>query len=319
MYEQLTMAQRYTISALHKRKVSQKEIAKEIGKSQSTVSRELARNRTKSGSYNPQLAHEMAMERRERIVSNSALEPGVLKEAIRLLTTEQWSPKQISGWLARKGMHISHERIYQEIRNDTTGELAKHTRHNMKHRKRKCASAGVAHIPDRVGIEQRPPEADGTRFGDWEMDLVVDPRQRAILTLVERKTNFGIAELLEHGKKAEPLARTVARLLAPWRQAVLTITTDNGSEFARHALITKLLRRKSLPDVKVFFAQPYAAWQKGAVENFNGLLRQYIPKGTDFQQIDNQYVKQIQKKLNRRPRQKLDFYAPIDVFNKIFQ
>ena len=319
MYHQLTQEQRYVISALLKRKVSVKEIAKEVGCHQSSVYREKKRNACKDGHYSASIAHEKAMERRERIVTNSALKSGVLKEAIGLLCKEQWSPAQISGWMKLKGKKISHERIYQEIRADKTGELASHTRHGMKHRKRYGGTkASVRNIPNRVSIHDRPPEANGTRFGDWEMDLIVDPNQNAIVTLIERSQNFVLLERLPEGKKAKALAKVVPRMLFPWRKCVKTITTDNGGEFAAHEDITKGLRRKSLPDVQVFFADPYASWQKGTIENANGLIRQYIPKGADFNDFTPEMIKEIQRKLNTRPREKLGFSTPLSGFYKYF-
>lgn len=149
-------------------------------------------------------------ERRGRIVKNSALKPGVHKQALTLLREEQWSPRQISGYLALKGIKISHERISQEIRADKTGELASHTCHGMKHKKRHVyGKAGVRNIQNRISIHNRPVEADGRRFGDWKMDLIVDRQQNAIVTLTERSTNFILMERLPEGKKAAPLAKVV--------------------------------------------------------------------------------------------------------------
>ncbi len=317
MYKQLISEQRYVISALLKRKASPKDIATEIGCHVSTVYREIKRNACKDGHYSPKMANEMAMERRERIVNNSRLKHGVLREALKLLKEEQWSPRQISGSLALKGIKISHERIYQEIRSDLTGELASYTRHNMKHRKRYGKSgAGVKNIPNRTSIHDRPQEADGKRFGDWEMDLIVDSYGHAILTMVERSQTFLLMKKLSQGKKAEPLAHEAAGLLFPWRKFIFTITTDNGGEFAAHELLTKLLHRKSLPDIKVYFADPYASWQKGAIENINGLIRQYIPKGANFDDFSDEDILNIQRKLNRRPREKLGFLSPIQALNR---
>ncbi len=317
MYRQLTSEQRYVISALLKRKTSAKDIAEEIGCHISTVYREKSRNACKDGHYSARIAHEMAMERRERIVTNSRIKPGVIDKAVRLLKEEQWSPRQISDSLALEGIKISHERIYQEIRADASGELASHTRHNMKHRKRYGApGAGVKNIPNRTSIHDRPKEADGKRFGDWEMDLIVDPYGHAILTMVERSLSFLLMRKLPQGKKAEPLAHEASKLLFPWREFVLTITTDNGGEFAAHQLLTKLLHRKSLPDIKVYFADPYASWQKGAIENINGLIRQYIHKGANFDDFSDEQIMAIQRKINRRPREKLNFISPIQSLNR---
>ena len=117
------------------------------------------------------------------------------------------------------------------------------------------------------------------------MDLIVDSRQRVILTLVERSTNFLMMEKIKTGKKSEPIAKTVVRLLMPYRKTVKTITTDNGSEFASHQLITKGLHMKGKEDVIVYFADAYSSWQKGCVENTNKLIRRYIPKHTKTYQL----------------------------------
>lgn len=317
MYNQLTSGQRYVISALLKRKVSPKEIAEEIGCHISTVYREMSRNACKDGHYSAKIAHELAMERRERIVTNSRLKPRVMDKALKLLREEQWSPRQISGYLGTKGLKISHERIYQEIRKDSTGELASHTRHNMKHRKRYgTPGAGVKNIPNRTSIHDRPPEADGKRLGDWEMDLIVDNYGHAILTMIERSQTFLLMKKLPQGKRAVPLSHEAAKLLFPWRDYVLTITTDNGGEFAAHELLTQLLHRKSLPDIKVYFADPYASWQKGAIENMNGLIRQYIPKDANFDDFSDDDILVIQRKINRRPREKLNFISPIQAMKR---
>ncbi len=320
MSKTLTQEQRYVISALLKRNVSKIEITKEVGCYKSTIYNEISRNSCRNGHYSPTKAYEMAMERRDRIVTNSALKPGVLSKALTLLIEEQWSPWHISGYLVLKGIKISREHIYQEIRADKSGELASHTRRHMKHRK--CygyAKADVRNIPNRINIHDRPSEADGKRFGDWEMDLIVDRQQNAIVTFTERSTNFISMERLPEGKKAAPLAKVVVRMLFPWRDGVRTITTDNGDEFAAHADITKGLKRKLLPDVLVYFADPYASWQKGAIENANGIIRQYIPKDMKFNDLTDAQIRELQYNLNRRPREKLNFSAPIAEFNLFFR
>ena len=131
-------------------------------------------------------------------------------------------------------------------------------------------------IADRTCVHSRPEQADGTRLGDFEMDLIVDGHTHSILTIVERSTNMRFMTKLAHGKKAEPLAKEVRRLLLPYKQYIKTITTDNGPEFAAHKLITKYL------GAVFYFAYPYSSWQKGAIENTNKLIRQYIPKQANF-------------------------------------
>lgn len=313
MYKQLTKEQRYTIEVLLKQKQRKKDIAAAIGVSGSTVYREIRRNRGKRGNYTHGLAQELADERKERLPGNRKAPARVMDKALRLLREEQWPPEQISGRMALEGVRISHETIYRAIRRDKEagGDLYKNCRHRLKHRKRPVGAVG--RIPDRVSIQDRPAEADGKRFGDWEMDLITGKDgQGAILSLTERSTNFLIIELLPQGKDAKEVAETAARLLLPYRKNVLTITTDNGLEFARHAELSEAL--KGTP---VFFADPYSSWQKGAVEHANKLVRQYFPKGTDFNDISNDAVKQVQYKVNRRPREKLMFDTPKNRFFKL--
>ena len=155
-------------------------------------------------------------------------------------------------------------------------------------------------------------EADGTRFGDFEMDLIVDSFGHAILTLTERLTNMVFIEKLKDGKKAEGVVKAVRRLLLPYKDKVLTITADNGPEFAEHLKITQWL------GAKVYFADPYSSWQKGAIKNANKLIRQVIPKSANFNDYTDKRIKGIQHKLNRRPRQKLNFSTPkIEFYKRI--
>lgn len=310
-YHQLTSEQRSQIFALLQNKISKKVIAQTIGCSLSTLYRELKRNKNKRGVYTWKIAHEQAMIRRERTCSNSKIQPWILNKALRLLVEEDWSPRQISGALAKEGIFISHERIYQAIREDKTGELRKHCRHNMKyrhHQRRMYKTAGKSLIPNRVSIHERPIEADGHRFGDWEMDLIIGKGQKsAILTIIERSTNMFFQRKLK-SKKPKEVAQAVFALLIPFKKYVKTITTDNGIEFREHQWLAKML------DTTVYFADPFCSGQKGAVENANKLFRQYFPKGTDFNLIEQAELDQVQYKINRRPREKHDFLSPKVVF-----
>lgn len=330
MYNQLTLAQRYTIFSMRQNNSSLQVIADELNRIEreaasekgaappqrrinvSTISRELRRNRTKTGKYNPRTAHEMAMERRERIVRNTALKPGVLKKAIRLLKDKRWSPEQISGHLRKKGIRISKERIYQHIRRHP--ELAEYCHHKMKyrrHQKKQYRAAGKSLIPDRVSIHDRPKEADGKRFGDWEMDLVIGKEQKSqVLTLFERSKSYFMQTKLE-SKKPKAVADAVIRLLRPFKDFVHTITTDNGVEFMDHKRICKAL------DCIVYFADPYCSGQKGGVENINKIFREFFPKGTDFRFIEQKELDKVQYQINERPRKKLDFSTPKFEFYKM--
>lgn len=170
----------------------------------------------------------------------------------------------------------------------------------------------VNFIPNRVSIHDRPPEADGTRFGDWELDLIVGKGQRsALVTITERRTNYILIEYVPD-KHPQTITETVWRMLLPFRgKALKTITTDNGIEFRLHEIFARKLR------TKVYFADSYCSWQKGAIENANKLIRQYFPKGTDFNLITKEEIHEVQKKINSRPRLKLNFETPTMVFYKL--
>lgn len=313
MYKQLSREQRYAIYLGLQEKKTYTAIARQINCSVSTVSREVRRNSNRHGRYLFQNAVELTIVRRERSSSNRKTPNHILKRALNLLIEEDWSPKQISGYLKREGINISHERIYREIRADETGQLKKHCRHKMKYRRHKWhkrKSSGRTLIPNRISIHQRPIEADGTRFGDWEMDLVIGKGQKsAVLTMIERKTNMFLQTKLT-SKKPDVVAKAAWRLLLPYKANVLTITTDNGSEFMNHQWLTKHI------GATVYFADPFCSGQKGAVENANKLFRQYFPKGTDFRLIEQSQFDAIQAKINRRPREKLNFSSPkIEFFN----
>ena len=315
MYKQLTSEQRYTISVLLQRKCSKKSIAEAIGVHPSTVTRELKRNSSQRGVYKWDWAQKRADKRSRRQPGNRAISKAVWSEVRHHLVDDQWSPEQISGYLARDGIRISHETIYKWIRQDKhdRGTLYKHLRHRLKHRSRPVGAKRV-NIPDRVSIHERPAEADGRRFGDLEMDTIVGPNnQHAIVTVIERNTNRLFMEKLKYGKDAEQLARTVIAMLSPFKDSILSITTDNGTEFTCHKMITEAL------GAQVYFADPYSSWQKGAIENANGLIRQYIPKGMPFSELDEEDIGEIADKINERPRKKLGFETPMACFEEKFK
>ena len=315
MYKQLTSEQRYTISVLLQNRTKQKDIAKAINVSASTVSREIRRNSGVRRHYNWETAQANAVQTRRRKPGNRSVDKDVMEEAKRLLITEQWSPEQISGVLAKDGKYISHETIYRMIRKDKAegGTLYKHCRHKLKHRTRPVGGKRIS-IPNRTSISERPTEADDKRFGDFEMDTIVGRGNHgAIVTLIERSTNMLFMRKLKNGKNAKELARTVIHLLSPFKDHIKSITTDNGTEFACHEMITKSL------GVTIYFADPYASWQKGAIENANGLIRQYVPKKETFEHISQQQITKYSKKINMRPRKKLDFKTPQDCFYELIK
>ena len=310
MYKQLTSEQRYTISVLLQNRTKQKEIAKAINVSPSTVSREIRRNSGVRGRYNWETAQANAVQTKRKKPGNHSINKEVMEEAKHLLVTEQWSPEQISGVLAKDGKYISHETIYRMIRKDKAegGTLYKHCRHKLKRRARPVGGRRIS-IPNRTSISERPAEVDGKRFGDFEMDTIVGRGNHgAIVTLIERSTSMLFMRKLKKGKNAKDLARTVIHLLSPFKEHVKSITTDNGTEFACHEMIGKSL------GVTIYFADPYASWQKGAIENANGLIRQYVPKTETFGHVSHQQITKYSKRINMRPRKKLEFKTPHECF-----
>ena len=291
---------------MYKAGYKQKDIATAIDKDKSVISRELKRNRDIKGRYTFTSAQEIADARKARLSRPRKFTSEVKNRINRYMRTEQMSPEQIVGYCKQKGYKmVSVERIYQYIREEKKagGDLYTHCRHRLKHRSRPVG--GHFPIKDRVSIDERPIEADGKRFGDWEMDLIVGAGNKgAMVTLVERSTGHTLIRKLPDGKDANGVCTAVIAMLMPYKKHVLTITTDNGPEFAEHKRLAKAL------DTNVFFAHPYCSWEKGLIEYTNKLYRQYIPKGANFDDFTDQDIKNIQYKINRRPRKKLGFKTP---------
>lgn len=289
---------------------------REIGVHPSTVSRELQRNCNSNGEYVWCTAQAKADARKHGLKGNHRKPPELMWRIEQMIIGQDWSPSQIAGVLHKEGIHISKQTIYNHVHADGTGKLASHLPHQLKYTRRikSLPQTKATNIANRTSIHQRPAEADGRRFGDWEMDTIVDSYGHVILTLTERSTNFILMERLPQGRKAIPVAKAVARLLFPYRMSLKTITTDNGCEFAAHLEITRMLSMKGRQKVVVYFADSYCSWQKGAIENANKLIRRYIPKKSNFDDFSDRRILQIQKKINRRPREKLNFDSPLKRF-----
>ena len=316
MPKHLTSEQRYEIYLGIKRGWRKNRIAREIGVHPSTVCREIERNSTSRGEYVWLQAQSKSDARRHGIQGNHRKPPELWWRIERWIVDNDWSPAQIAGVLRREGVHIVKQTIYNHVHADSSGRLASHMPHELKYtrRTRRLHPTKATNIANRTSIHERPAEADGKRFGDWEMDTIVDSFGHAILTLTERSTNFILMEKLKEGRKAMPTAMAVARLLFPYRETVRTITTDNGCEFAAHLEITRRLSVRGRDRVIVYFADSYCSWQKGAIENANKLIRKYIPKKSNFDDFSDGRIMQIQKKLNLRPREKLNFDTPKNCF-----
>lgn len=267
-YTQLTQEQRYQISVLLKIGQNQTEIAEAIGKDKSTISREVRRNRGQRG-YRPKQAHQISLDRRKKA------KPRIQESTWELIESklqEDWSPEQIADWLKRNtDIQVSPERIYQYIYVDKRagGSLYKHLRCQKKRRKRYGGYDRRGKLPNRRSIEERPEIVDQRqRIGDWEVDTMIGKGHRqAIVTLTERKSRFALLRKVER-RKANLVSTAVIDLLQPVADRSHTITGDNGKEFADHERIAHEL------EISFFFAHPYAAWERGANENMNGLVRQ---------------------------------------------
>jgi IS30 family transposase len=311
-YTQLTQEQRYQISALLKTEHTQTKIATVIGVHKSTISRELRRNRGMRG-YRPKQAHRFALKRRKKSVTRriTAETWSRIDEKLQ----QDWSPEQVSGWLKKKpDTEVSHEWIYQHIYKDkrSGGDLYKHLRCQKKRRKRTGDYDRRGKIPNQVSIEERPEIVDKReRIGDWEGDTIIGAgRQGAIVTLVERKSRFTLLKQVAN-RTAAVVENAILDLLKPYHAATHTITLDNGKEFANHQSIAQKLQSK------VYFAHPYASWERGTNENTNGLIRQYFPKGSDFSSISDDQISFVKERLNDRPRKCLDFHPPAMVFSHV--
>lgn len=276
-YQQLTYEQRCQIHGYMKIGMSQREIAKALNVNQSTVSRELSRNRGQRG-YRHQQAQRKYKERRAAACKPTKM-TGALIPLIESKLRLEWSPEQISGWLKREGEHsISYESIYRYVwaEKKLGGDIYKHLRkQGKKYDKRRHGKSTRGQIKNRVSIEERPGIVDDReRLGDWEIDTVIGKKHQGVfVTLVERYTKKFLCAHVSNKTAAAVTEATVA-LLKPYKKFVHTITADNGKEFAWHEKIAKAL------DTKVYFAHPYSSWERGLNEQSNGLLRQYFPKGT---------------------------------------
>jgi IS30 family transposase len=310
-YTQLTREQRYQIYGLMKEGHTQTQIAANLGYHKSTISRELRRNCSMKG-YRPYQADELAYDRQcEAYRSRIAWD--TWQEVERLLR-QDWSPEQIAGRLKLEQQPtVSHECIYLYVYAEKRrgGTLHHHLRSQKKQRKRYSGYIRRGQIPNRISIDKRPKiVASKGRFGDWEADTIVGARHKGgILSVVERKSKLTRLCKLATKAAAEMKDNCIA-LLAPLAAKVHTITVDNGKEFCEHELIAAGLQ------ARVYFAHPYASWERGLNENTNGLVRQYFPKKYEFARIKHKDLQQVEDLLNDRPRKTLGYRTPNEVFFK---
>jgi IS30 family transposase len=314
-YRQLTEEDRIEIYAMKQAGKQQNQIAAVLGVSSSTVSRELTRNTGLRG-YRPKQAHQKMLRRRFTARKAVKMTPETV-DYIESRLRQEHSPEQIAQRMkvdpAWEGPVVSHERIYQHIWQEKAwgGTLYKHLRigGTKQRRKRRNSRDLRGTIKNRVGIEQRPPIVNRKiRIGDWEGDTVVGKNhQGALVTLVDRKSKLTLLGKVDRST-AEAVEQTIITLMERLPRRSYTLTVDNGQEFSSHESIARRL------EINVFFADPYRAWQRGLNENTNGLIRQYVPKGSDIRTLTAKQIKHIMDRLNNRPRKSLGFLTPNEVF-----
>lgn len=314
-YVQISSEERCEIARLQATGCSLRQIAATMDRSPSTIAREIRRNRSEKGAYQPVYADQQSRARRwkgSKLDRNKDLRKTVLS-----CLAAGWSPEQVAGRLTleRGRGIISHETIYRFIYAQIARTKDYSWRHLLPRGKSKRGWRGrkggspASFIALRCPISERPEQArDRQTPGHWEADLMQFRRNRqSILTLHERRSRLIIAER-NHGKAAEPIADAMCRLLAllppHWRQ---TVAFDNGTEFALHFLLHDF-------EIQTFFCNTHSPWQKGGVENAIGRMRRNLPRKTDLANIpDDQFTKLIQA-YNNTPRKCLDFRSPAEVF-----
>ena len=316
-YRHITMEERELISKMHHEGKKQSEIAKLLGRDKGTISRELQRNAsTEYDCYTPCQAQRRSDDRRKK----ASRRPRLKNETVRIYVREKlalgWSPELIAGRLPleQPEQSISYEAIYQYIYHPKTEdgeELIASLRRAHKKRKQKSVvrKARKTKIPNRVPIDARPKSVESRHYyGHWEGDSLISRKSPAALnSLTERKSRLLLLTKLKR-KGAEETKNAVIKRLrnlpAPMRK---TLTLDNGTENAQHEKITARIQ------TKCYFAHPYSSWQRGTNEHINGIIRWYLPKGTDFSRISEDQITQIESLINNRPRKCLGFKTPLEV------
>ena len=312
----ITQEQRYTICCMLKQGYKQVEIALAIGKDKTVVSKEIKRNSDKrNGVYKYELAQKKYTIRQKEKPKRKRFTKEI-QQAIELLLRDDYSPEQVVGTLKKKGeATVSIECIYQHIWKDKKhhGDLHTHLRRQgRKYRKRGASKDSRGVIKGRISIDKRPIVVEKrARFGDLEVDLIIGKNHnQAILTINDRTS--GLLKMKKiASKQAGVVTEAITELLEDWKPYLHTITADNGKEFAGHQKVAESL------NIDYFFANPYCSWERGSNENLNGLIRQYFKKGSDFTNITEKRIKEVETKLNNRPRKRYNYENPIFVMEQL--
>jgi transposase, IS30 family len=323
----LDREERYELARLRDAGHSLRQVALRMGRSASTISRELSRNRDpRTGAYQPERAERLAWQRQRRPKPSKISSDSVLREQVQRMLAKRFSPEQIAGRLPvlfpdDAGMRISHESIYQSIYVYPRGQLRRELRATLRSRKTTRTRRGRREtrgkIPDAVSIHDRPEEVEGRLVpGHHEGDLIMGTvaSNSAVGTIVERATGYLTLLHLPDGHRSEQVAQAVTEqmsALPPW--FAKTLTWDRGVEMAKHQTITEQT------GIGVYFADPYSPYQRGSNENTNGLLREYLPKGTDLSVHTAEQLQAIADELNDRPRKRLGYYTPREKFTTLLE
>jgi IS30 family transposase len=326
-YRRLALADRSLIHAARglPEPLGVRSIARLLGVAPSTVSREIRAHRMPDGYYNADVAHHRAMIRRPRTRPRRLDDPALRREVMSRLNTK-FSPQQVAGELRREfpdqmEMQVSHETIYQALYVQGRGALRQELAVVKALRSGRTTRIPQSKLPKRSSrpwldgalLVDRPPEAEDRAVpGHWEGDLVVGPGNSAIITLVERARRYTLLGRLPGTRDSATVTDVLARMIEGLpAELKKTITWDQGTEMAAHRQFTI---KTGCP---VFFCDPHSPWQRGTNENTNGLIRDFYPKGTNFNNITDDDLAETQRLLNIRPRQTLDFRSPHAMMNEL--
>jgi IS30 family transposase len=320
-YRHVTVRQRERLAKLFYEGYSLAEMAKALRRDKSTIWRELRRNGSpKRGLYRPCWAQVRSEERRRKASRRPRIKDERVRSYIREKLALGWSPEILAGRLALEhpGLRISHEAIYQYLYDRRTKgrkELIQLLRRAHRKRLRKGLGRKVrkTKIPNRIPIESRPKAVDSRRYyGHWEGDTMESQKSPPVLnSLTERKSRFLLLTKLERRASAETKRAIVGRLAGLPPALRKTITLDNGTENTLHEEITQQI------GAQCYFARPYASWQRGTNEQTNGMVRWYLPKGTDFRNISEEEIAAVESRINNRPRKCLKYKTPLEVFTRV--
>jgi transposase, IS30 family len=314
-YNQITADERDKIAVYLAGGFNYSDIARMLGRNRSSIMREINRNGSKQYQvYTSMYADKRSIERKSIANRHTRLKDPFIRDYVHEKIKEQWTPELIAGRLAQDhpGYTISHEAVYQYIYEDAP-ELKKYLpRSHRVRRKRKAGRAkSVNRIPERVGIDQRPQQAnDRAQFGHWEADTAVSRQSLASLAvLAERVSRLTKLKKINRNNAEDFSKAIIDRLDSVVPAKRKTITYDNGKENVNHQSVNASLGTQS------FFCNPYHSWEKGSVEQIVGLVRRYLPKKTDFAKVSDDQIEYIEHQLNSRPRKCLNFRTPYEVFS----